>query len=216
MKTVDILRIAAFLIFAVNALLHLFWHKHGNLTKALLLPSVLLCYLLVADDISVFAVIAFIASFLGDVLLEKSGPKWFTAGGISFMFSHLMFTLFYSTKIDFSRVNIILIPVASIIYFFALFTTISKIKQPGLQIKPGLLMLYLLINGAMNIFALMLLQTLPCIGTVLIYAGAVLFFVSDNCLFIECFHKKKPNLFYPVMVTYIAGEFLIAMGAAAV
>ncbi len=69
-------------------------------------------------------------------------------------------------------------------------------------------------NAAMNIFALMQLVSLPGAGAAAVYAGAVLFFVSDCSLFILCFGGKERRnvLNFTVMLTYILGQFLISHG----
>ncbi len=203
---------AALAAVIIVSLLHLFWKKHGNLTKALLLPSILVYYLVSAAKPSVIIIIAICASWLGDVLLEKSGIKWFTAGGISFMLSHLMYTAAYALRTDFGAVKAAIVIPAAAVYIAVTLLTIKAIKPSAPKNLIFPLWLYLFFNASMNTFALMLLTARPCAGSAVIFAGAVLFFISDNCLFIECFHSKKPNLFYPVMGTYIVGEFMIAQG----
>lgn len=81
-----------------------------------------------------------------------------------------------------------------------------------MNINHGLRFLYLSLNAMMNIFMLMHMTSAFGTGSLLMFIGAVLFFVSDNFLFLEFFHRKKPDFFYVVMPTYIAGEFLIAHG----
>lgn len=213
-KKMTIFRIVSFAFFAINSVLHLFWKKHGSLTKSLILPSIMLCYFSIAETISPVWVIAAIASWLGDVFLIKPGVKWFTAGGLFFMLSHMVYGLSYIPKIDFSSLNFILVAVISVIYCAAAAITIFLIRKSAPERMAPLLYIYLLTNAFMNILALMtMLSSLNPFG-ILIYIGAVLFFISDNFLFIECFHEKKPNYFRTVMSTYITGEFLIALGSA--
>lgn len=192
--------------------LHLFWKKHGNLTKSLLLPAILVYYLLSVKAPVPTVIAAAAASWLGDVLLEKSGMKWFVAGGIAFMFSHLFFIITYSLKTDFSAVRWGLVIPAAVIYCSLAGLVIYSIRGEASKNLLFPLYLYLFFNASMNTFALMLLTGNPCASTAVLYIGAILFFISDCCLFIECFHPKRPNLFYPVMGTYIVGEFLIAQG----
>lgn len=205
-------RFVALGAFVLVSCLHLLWKKNKNITKSLLLPALLLYYLTASEAPMPTAAAALAASWLGDVLLEKSGIKWFTAGGIAFMLSHLLFIITYSLKTDFSAVKPAIIIPAAMAYCAVSAVTINSIAPSVQKNLHFPLFLYLLFNSAMNTFALMHLTADARMPSAVIFIGAILFFISDNCLFIECFHEKKPDLFYPVMVTYIAGEFLIIQG----
>lgn len=208
------LLITAAVLFCVNTVLHLFLKRYKNVTKAFILPTVLFLALAVNPLLAPAVIAAAVFSWLGDVLLEKQGMKWFTAGGIAFMLSHLCYGISYLPHIDFAAVNyFIAVPVFAV-YLAVCLITVGRVKKSAPAKMPPLLLLYLATNALMNIFALMLVMSSMNIPGAVIYAGAVLFFISDNCLFIECFHEKKPNLFLPVMGTYIFGELMIAAGSA--
>ena len=75
------------------------------------------------------------------------------------------------------------------------------------------MLLYLLINGTMNCFALFRLISLPCIATVITCIGAFLFFISDSTLFFVRFKKDgRIKTHFWVMLTYSIGELLIIIG----
>ena len=174
-------------------------------------------YVFAADksNISVVLIVALATSWLGDVLLIPKGNGWFTAGGISFLISHLTFIAVYVTNIDFAKVNwFITVPVA-IVYYFIAFKIIMAVKAntPKIMVVP--MYLYLLANSTMNVFALMQLLCNPCLATALAYAGAILFFASDCTLFLVRYHENKNIIFkrhFTVMLTYVLGEFLITLG----
>ena len=72
---------------------------------------------------------------------------------------------------------------------------------------------YLICNGAMNVFAFILLWSNPCLATVLAYIGAISFFASDSLLFFNDFYPKPLwRKHFPIMLTYIIAEFLITQG----
>ena len=77
------------------------------------------------------------------------------------------------------------------------------------------MILYLLINSTMNLFALLQLMSHNNLGGWLTFIGAILFFVSDCSLFIVRY-SDRPNIIYKkhftVMLTYLLGEFLIVLG----
>lgn len=208
------LTILGLVLFAVNSLLHLFWKKHGNLTKAFIMPTIVLSAFLINGKLSWMIIVSAVFSWLGDLLLEKEGIRWFTAGGLAFIVSHLLYGLFFFSRIGFADVNrYIVVPVCAV-YCLISVSTIWNIRKTSPEKTTGLLLLYLFANAFMNTTSLAHMLTDRSPASIAIYVGAVLFFISDNCLFYECFHKKRPNLFIPVMSTYIAGEFLIVAGSA--
>lgn len=206
--------VTGLVLFAVNTALHLFWGKFKNLTKALIIPTVLVVYFCFVKEISWVFVAAVAASWLGDVLLEKQGNAWFTAGGIAFMLSHLLFSVSYIPFIGFHSKRLLLaIPVACVYLLIGLLTA-KKTGKTENSIGTGLIFLYLMFNAVMNILAFCLLLCKPSLAGALIYCGAILFYVSDNCLFFEVFRPNGKDWFITVIGTYIAGEFLIALGMA--
>lgn len=184
-------------------------------TKPFLLLLLLFYYLFSVDKPSVFLVLALLASWLGDVLLIPKGHKWFTMGGIAFMFSHLFFVLLYSTQISPEKLHILPILLLAAAYFgFSLFI-IRKIRRntPKAMVPP--MYFYLFCNSAMNIFAMMQLLSRPSLAAAVAYIGALLFYASDCCLYLVRYGDKPEIIFkkhFTVMLTYLLGELLIVVG----
>ncbi len=184
-------------------------------TKPILLLALIGYYLTAMDSLSLLLLLALATSWLGDVLLIPKGNVWFTLGGISFLFSHFLFISVYIPQIDFGSVIWwIVIPVA-IAYYAVAFRVIFAVRKntPKPMLAP--MYLYLLANSTMNAFALMQLTSLRSAGACVAYIGALLFFVSDCTLFLVRYHKKKDLIFkrhFTVMLTYLAGEFMIVQG----
>ena len=87
-------------VFIIATAIHLYASlkqdkKMRNMTKPFILLALLGFYVLAARVPSTFIILALIFSWLGDVLLMPKGVKWFTAGGIAFMISHVFFILGY-------------------------------------------------------------------------------------------------------------------------
>ena len=184
-----------------------------NKTKPFILLTLLGFYCFRASKISVTVVLALLFSWLGDVLLIPKGTKWFTAGGIAFMISHFFFILSYVQYINFALVNKVMLVILPIL-FAAVSCVIFHYLRPHLP-KPLFypMLLYLLINGTMNCFALFRLISLPCIATVITCIGAFLFFISDSTLFFVRFKKDgRIKTHFWVMLTYSIGELLIIIG----
>ena len=207
-------------LFAAVSLVHLYhsWldvTKKRRMTKWALLLLLLGYYLTSTSTFAPLLIAALLCSWLGDVLLMPSGNAWFVSGGISFLAAHVLFVLLYLGQVDFAAVNwLIAVPVA-LVYIAAVTVILALLKKetPKPMFVP--MFLYLLMNGAMNFFALMQLLTNPCAGAAVAYLGAILFFVSDSTLYLNKYYKKKqiiPKKHFTIMITYLLGEFLIVQG----
>lgn len=202
--------------FIVSTAIHLYASaksnkKLRNITKPFILPTLLGYYCVATNMPEITTILALIFSFLGDVLLIPNGIKWFTMGGISFMASHAFFIASYAKNLDYSKTGIVI--AISAAFVIAVITIFSKLKEhlPKPLFYP--MLLYLMINGAMNCFAIFRLLSSPCLGSIITCIGAVLFFISDTALFFVRFNKNgKLKTHFWVMFTYSIGEFLIVYG----
>lgn len=207
-------------LFAAASVLHLIasWRdepKYRKITKPMLLLFLALYYVCSTDKIDVVLVCALAASWFGDVLLMPKGNAWFVSGGISFLISHILFIAVYYPHVVFSVVNIPLTVAVGVVYLAIGLAVILAVRKTTPKAMLAPLYLYLIANGAMNVFALMMLQSVPCLASALAYCGAVSFFASDCTLFLVRYHKNKKLIFkdhFTVMLTYIVGEFLITQG----
>lgn len=208
-----------FALFAVASVVHLVhsWQDSPKraYTKPMLLLFLLAAYCFAADPPLWILIAALATSWLGDVLLMPKGNKWFVMGGISFLISHIFFMFVYLRDIQWASVKwFILLPAALIYYGVSVFLTLSLKKNlPKPMLIP--MILYLLFNSTMNLFALARLMTLGTVGSVLAYVGAIFFFISDCTLYLVRYHEKKDLIFkkhFTVMFTYILGECLITVG----
>lgn len=207
-------------LLAAASIAHLWgsWDSNARrryITKPMLLILILLYYIFSTNTYSALLITALLTSWLGDVLLMKKGNKWFVAGGISFMISHVFFIGVYVSNIDFRMVKLPVVIPAVAVYFTVCALIIRAIKDntPKAMVFP--MLFYLFCNSAMNVFALIQLESLRSVGAAAAYAGAVLFFISDCTLFLVRYHKNKKLIFrqhFTVMLTYILGEFLITHG----
>ena len=205
-------------VFVLSTAVHLYasYRKEAklrNITKPFILLSLLGFYVLAARAPAAAVILALIFSWLGDVLLIPKGTKWFTAGGIAFMISHAFFIAGYWKDVDFSRLPLPLILFLAV--FFAAIVTVlfSKLKLhlPKALFYP--MFLYLLINGAMNCFAVFRCVSLGTAAGAVTAVGAALFFISDCTLFFVRFKKdSRIKSHFLVMLTYSLGELLIVLG----
>ena len=208
------MKIVFLAVFILSTAVHLYASarqdkKLRNITKPFLLLSLLGFYVLAARSPSAAVILALLFSWIGDVLLMPKGVKWFTAGGIAFMISHAFFIVGYCRDIDFGRIPGALIVLLAAFFIAAVAYIFSKLK-PHL---PKALFLYLLINGAMNCFAIFRCVSGPSAATLITAIGAALFFVSDTSLFFVRFNKEsRLKTHFLVMLTYSIGELMIVLG----
>ena len=118
-------------------------------------------------------------------------------------------------EISTERVNFLLIAVLAVLYYgFSLFIIrLIKDTTPKAMVAP--MYFYLFCNSTMNIFAMMQLLSRPTLAAAVAYAGALLFFASDCCLFLVRYYKTPEIIYkkhFTVMLTYLLGELLIVVG----
>ncbi len=212
-------------LLAIVSVIHLVdsWRddsKRRKYTKPFLLIFIICYYICAVFENGLspdkLLIAGLVTSWLGDVLLIPNGNKWFVAGGISFMATHVLFILVYATNnIVFSSVKWWIVIPAAVVYYGISAVIICNLKPstPKMMLIP--MYFYLICNSTMNVFALMQLVAGPCKGSIIAYVGAVLFFISDCTLFLVRYHKNKDLIFkkhFTVMLTYILGELLITHG----
>ena len=212
------MKILSIILFIISTAIHLYASLKKdkplrNKSKPFILFSLLLFYCFSAEPIKITVVLALIFSWIGDILLIPDGIKWFTAGGISFMISHFFFVLSYMQDVNFSKINPIVVAVLGIFFFTVVFFIFRRLKPllPKALFYP--MYLYLLINGAMNCFAIFRYLSNKDLAGIITVIGAALFFVSDCSLFFVRFDKNsRLKTHFLVMLTYSIGEFLIVLG----
>ena len=206
-------------LFVLASVVHLFhsWSDDPKrrYSKPFLLACLALYYCFAAHEINWILVAALVTSWLGDVLLIPKGTKWFVAGGISFLICHIFFVFVHLPQVVWQNaIWWIVIPAAIVYYGISLRVTLSVKKNVPIMVLIPMI-LYLIMNSTMNLFALMQLMSLRSAGSIVAYIGAVLFFISDCTLYLVRYHDNKNLIFkkhFTVMLTYLAGEALITIG----
>ena len=198
------------------------WHLIASLkqnednrkfSKGFILFSIIAFYLSVASEPSWLVLLALFFSWVGDLFLIPKGTKWFVAGGISFMISHILFIACYGVRIDFSNISYVYFIAFGALYLVIVTLVFKELKQylPKAIYYP--MFLYLVINGAMNTFAICRFISDMSRGPFITMIGAVLFFISDVILFFVRFNENcRLKTHFAVMLTYSIGELLIVVG----
>lgn len=164
---------------------------------------------------------AFLFSWFGDIALlfaddssKAPGLYFFIAGLVSFLSAHLLYIAVFrriaATSTDVqalaSKKIAMLIPVVIIAAVLILFI----IPHLGPMLIP--VIVYAIVISIMTISAVALYKKVSMPEFNLIYAGAVLFMISDMTLAINQFVSPKPVFGIIVMLTYGAAQYLIMSG----
>lgn len=207
-------------LFVIISVIHLYhsWKdddKNRKITKPFLLPLITCFYLISIPTITWTFVIALFFAWLGDIFLMQKGQKFFSAGGISFLISHLFLIFTYIPHINFNSINYFIILSIGLIYVLLIIYIVSNFIKSLPKILKILMTIYLGINAVMNIFALMQYITLKDKASLLILIGTISFYISDlSCLAVRCTTKKEYvfKKHFTVMITYLIAFVLITFG----
>lgn len=207
------------LLFLLFSAVHLYYCWEDDVkgrarTKPFLLFFLLLFYCFAANEIRPLIFGALFFSWLGDILLLLKGTKWFICGGVSFLFSHLLFIAAYCRLTEI-RFDLPVLFISLILYGTVTGYVVYRIREYVSHTMRLLLASYLFINGLMNTFALMRLVSDKDLYSMISYIGALFFFISDSILFLVRFHpeyKTRKGRSFAVMITYLLGELLITVG----
>lgn len=212
------MKYAMLIIFAISTIIHLYASLKKNKplrdkSKPFILLGLLGFYCVSAKAIMWTVVLALIFSWIGDILLINKGTKWFTAGGIAFMISHVFFIISYAKYVNFEAINKIILISLPLLFIVASLIIFKFLKPhlPKMLFYP--MMLYLIINGMMNCFAWFRALSTTGVAAIITAVGALLFFISDSSLFFVRFDKNCIlKTHFLVMLTYSIGELLIVLG----
>ena len=210
-----------FMLFLLYSVIHLWACLSDNrrvriFTKPMLVLCLLVFYVSIANPWNGWMVAALVLCWIGDVcLIPNSGPV-LVLGGAGFLAGHLCFILAFFPQIRFETVPRGFLIAAGVLYAGASVIVVRRLLS--LMQKKAVaaaLLSYLLSHSVMNVLALALVWSRGNLSGALVYAGTLLFYVSDCILFFAFFGKEKP---YPplkrflVMLTYLAGMTLIVLG----
>jgi uncharacterized membrane protein YhhN len=209
-------RFVPFLPYAIASIIHLVTLLVGSefastVTKPFLMPTLLFGLLILMEwgtptirhgRIAVVAAIAILFSLIGDVLLKTPDDLGFLLGLGCFLLTHTAYLVLFLGPLRQRRIPLIATLYA--VWWVALLLALV----PLLGSLIAVVAVYGLVLGASSAAAL---------GTNrLVAVGALLFLFSDSVLALKFFAGLA---FYPIdfviMVLYIAGQGLIAIGIAA-
>jgi len=175
--------------------------------KGCLMPLVFAVYFFGPREMFLLPVVlAMLFAWIGDILLVRiTNIIWFKLGLASFLVGHICYCVAMFGFIDF---NFIVLAISIVIA--AVFCIVAyRVVRPSKQMKIPVIA-YEIIITTMAVFAFQFFLSVGSAVGALIFAGSLCFVASDTMLALKTFRRAK--IYFAVMVTYIAAQFLIAYG----
>jgi uncharacterized membrane protein YhhN len=185
-----------------------------TISKPLILPSLITYFLISASERNSYFISALIFCWAGDVLLMVPSELFFILGLVAFLTGHVCYIISYralrypkgeslmnTQKIRYSLPIIL----AGTGLVSVLYPHLAELKIP--------VMVYALVLTVMVMQALFRYGFTSKESFVWVFAGALLFMVSDSLLAINKFMQPVPYASLVIMSTYIVAQFLIVEGA---
>lgn len=204
---------AAYLFWTIGLAHVFFQYTHQeiwiNLTKPLLVPLLALFYY--QKNSKKIFLVALLFSWIGDLLLMNEGSIFFLMGILSFWVAQLLYLYFIKKEIRlplnefFSSKKGLLSVFLFGSYFLGTMSLLSS-KLGTLTIPVSG---YAITLASIGAAAMLLWMTKNDSKTFALFAGVLLFIVSDSMIAFNTFYFEKNIFGFWVMATYIPAQFLI-------
>ena len=159
--------------------------------------------------------IAFFFSWLGDNFLMFSGRNelFFFAGVGGFFLAQLSYIFIFSRYSEENRQGYLRKKPLLIIFFLLYVAGIYIVLLPGLEgIMKPVILIYALSLMAMSMMALNRRGRVNPPSFRYVFAGSILFLLSDSMIAINKFTTEFPLAGFWIMITYISAQYLIMRG----
>jgi uncharacterized membrane protein YhhN len=188
-----------------------FWETPRKITKALLLPVLIVFYFAASSSVLVTVIIAFAFSWLGDVLLiKKEIPKFFRLGMVAFLLSHVFYIVAFLSLTNGIHLTVLIVS--------CVIAAVAEIFLPRIINPPKAMKIPIIVYGVvilvMSVAALQYMLSAINIRTILLFAGSVIFIFSDCFMSYHAFREKPKYFNAMTMLPYIIAQGLIAWGLA--
>jgi uncharacterized membrane protein YhhN len=159
--------------------------------------------------------LAFFFSWLGDNFLMLSGQNelFFYAGVGGFFFAQLAYIYTFIKYSERGGKGFLQKNPWIAVFFLAYVAGMLVLLFPGLEgvMKP-VITIYALSLMLMSMMALNRSGRVGAMSFRLVFAGSILFLLSDSMIAINKFHSAIPLAGFLIMLTYIAAQYLIMRG----
>ncbi|MCL2782877.1 MAG: lysoplasmalogenase [Propionibacteriaceae bacterium] len=180
-----------------------------KLSKACLMPALVVCYLLGPQHILIWVIAALIASWIGDILLiNKDNPAFFKLGLAAFLISHALYIVAFLTLAGSLNVFALII---SVILAIPLTLAILKLVNANASMKIPVTA-YAVVIVLMSVSALQLMLVRPGHASVIVFIASLIYIFSDSLMAYLLFHNKPKYFNVITMAPYIIAQGAIILG----
>ncbi|MDR0489508.1 MAG: lysoplasmalogenase [Propionibacteriaceae bacterium] len=175
--------------------------------RGCLMPLVVGIYCASTATILVLVICALVFAWIGDILLIDLEPMLrFQLGIASFLICHVCYIIaMWEFAVPMSLLGLAVSLVVGTTYSLIVYRAIRPTGDMKLPIA-----IYEAILILMAVFACQVLLAQRSFGGIAIFAGAILFIVSDTLLSLRTFRGTR--VYFLVMLTYIVAQVLIIWG----
>jgi uncharacterized membrane protein YhhN len=209
-------------IFAVIVMIELQGRLTGTIqTEYFVKPLIMIWiagYFLMFRRKSAFTVpvlVAFFFSWVGDIFLMFSGRNelFFFAGVGGFFMAQLTYIYVFSKYREKEGVGFLKRNIWISLFFMAYVAGMLVLLFPGLEgmMKP-VITIYALSLMGMSMMALNRSGRVGVNSFKMVFAGSLLFMISDSMIAFDKFRSAIPLAGFLIMITYIAAQYLIMRG----
>jgi len=158
--------------------------------------------------------LALLFSWIGDVILlfADIAEIYFILGLVSFLTAHIIYCVLFNNQIKTKKAtNRIIFGVGSFVIALYLIAMLS-VLLPSLGDLKIPVIVYASIISIMVLFAFNGFLVWPNPGNKYIFAGAVIFVISDSILAMNKFYTPIERSSFFIMLTYLVAQYLIVVG----
>lgn len=186
------------------------------LSKPLIMVGLMGHYWLNSSQRHIPFLVAMVFCWLGDIFLlfQNQQPSFFIFGLGAFLIGHVFYSFSYRAHRSASAAQE-LVGTQRIRFAFPIILAGSGlvvILYPSLGTLKIPVMIYAAVLTLMVLQALFRFGRTSTISFALVFAGAILFMISDSLLAINKFLDPLPWAHVQVMLTYVLAQFLIVQG----
>ena len=184
-------------------------HSLRRVSKCLLMPLLVCCYCLAAQQPSAIVILALVFGFFGDVFLIVPEKSWlFVSGLIAFAVGHACYIAALLQRVHTLPAPWVMV-VATAVLILGMIGMMKRLwpRLPKNMFLPCLA--YMGIISAMSLCALIYALQANTPGGWFAFAGSLLFIISDSVLSYVTFVRRIPYRYAVVMSTYILAQTLL-------
>jgi len=188
------------------------------ISKSLLLPALMVVFYRLTRNREnrqrKFVFVALILSWFGDVILmfQQQNANFFLIGLVCFLLAHISYIISFSLSSNDKQPSLLRKRPWLVLLFIAYAAIVLSVIYNGLGAMLIPVIVYMCIILLMGMSSLNRFGKVSSRSFAEVFAGAVLFMLSDSLLAINKFYEPFAFASFFIMLTYIAAQYFIVKG----